>query len=149
MNIIYLGSFRFPKGDAAAARVLNNARILQELKHKVSILSFGGDKGDEWQYYEGIPYLVTSDMDTHSWKERFARYTKPYPKCRELIKQMVDDDRYCEDIIIQISAVNKSLKSIGNELLKNHLNTCVKDAIISEDQDVFDDVIDLFEKLNK
>lgn len=91
MNIIYLGSFRFPKGDAAAARVLNNARILQELKHKVSILSFGGDKGDEWQYYEGIPYLVTSDMDTHSWKERFARYTKPYPKCRELIKQMVDD----------------------------------------------------------
>ena len=65
------------------------------------------------------------------------------------IKQMVDDDRYCEDIIIQISAVNKSLKSIGNELLKNHLNTCVKDAIISEDQDVFDDVIDLFEKLNK
>ena len=91
MNIIYLGSFRFPKGDAAAARVLNNARILQELKHKVSILSFGGDKCDEWQYYEGMPYLVTSDMDTHSWKERFARYTKPYPKCRAIIKQMVDD----------------------------------------------------------
>ena len=90
MRFLYIGPFRFPKGDAAAARVLNNARILLTLGHDVRVLSFGGEKNDNWQEYEGIPYLVTSDMDTHSWKERFDRYTKPYPKCREIVKQLVD-----------------------------------------------------------
>ena len=91
MRFLYIGPFRFPKGDAAAARVLNNSRILMALGHDVRVLSFGGDKNDNWQEYDGIQYLVTSDMDTHSWKERFDRYTKPYPKCREIVKQLVDD----------------------------------------------------------
>ena len=38
---------------------------------------------------------------------------------------MLDDDRYCQDIVIQISAVDKSLKSLGNEILKSHLSSCV------------------------
>ena len=91
MRFLYIGSFRFPKGDAAAARVLNNARILKALGHDVRVLSFGGEKNDNWQDYDGIPYLVTSDMDTHSWKERLDRYTRPYPKCREIVKHFVGD----------------------------------------------------------
>lgn len=91
MRFLYIGAFRFPKGDAAAARVLNNAKILMTLGHDVRVLSFGGEKNDNWQEYEGIPYLVTSDMDTHSWKERFDRYTRPYPKCREIVRQLVED----------------------------------------------------------
>lgn len=90
MRFLYIGSFRFPKGDAAAARVLNNVRILKALGHDVRVLSFGGEKNDSWQEYEGIPYLVTSDIDTHSWKERFDRYTKPYPRCRAVLKQLVN-----------------------------------------------------------
>ena len=96
MRFIYLGPFRFPKSDAAAARVLNNAKILMTLGHDVRVLSFGGEKNDNWQEYEGIPYLVTSDMDTHRWKERFDRYTKPYPRCRAILKQLAND----MDIII-------------------------------------------------
>lgn len=96
MRFLYIGPFRFPKGDAAAARVLNNVRILMALGHEVCVLSFGGEKNDNWQEYEGIPYFVTSDMDTHSWKERFDRYTKPYPRCRAVLKQLVNDT----DIII-------------------------------------------------
>lgn len=91
MRFLYIGLFRFPKGDAAAARVLNNVRILKSLGHDVRVLSFGGEKNDNWQEYDGIPYLVTTDMDTHSWKERFDRYTRPYPKCRKIVKQLVND----------------------------------------------------------
>lgn len=65
------------------------------------------------------------------------------------IKQMVEDERYCQDILIQISAINKSLKSLGNEILKSHLNTCVRDALLNNDPEVLNDVVDLFEKLNK
>ena len=65
------------------------------------------------------------------------------------VKQMLEDERYCQDVLIQISAINKSLKSLGNEILKSHLNTCVKDAILNNDPEVMNDVVDLFEKLNK
>lgn len=65
------------------------------------------------------------------------------------IKQMVEDDRYCNDILIQISAINKSLKSLGNEILKSHLSTCVVNDLKNNNLEVVDEVIDLFEKLNR
>lgn len=65
------------------------------------------------------------------------------------IKQMVTEDRYCEEILTQISAVNHSLKSIGNEILLSHLKNCVVNDINEGKTEVFDDVVDLFDKLNK
>ncbi len=65
------------------------------------------------------------------------------------IKQMIQDDRYCDDILIQISAINKSLKSLGTKILKNHMETCVVKDIKNDKLEVIDDIIDLFKKLNK
>lgn len=65
------------------------------------------------------------------------------------IKQMIEDDRYCNDILIQISAINKSLKSLGSEILKSHLSTCVVNDLKNDKLEVIDEVIDLFEKLNR
>ena len=65
------------------------------------------------------------------------------------IKQMVADDRYCADILIQISAINKSLKSLGNEIMKSHLNTCVVEDIKNNKLEVIDEVVSLFEKMNR
>lgn len=64
------------------------------------------------------------------------------------IRQMIEDDRYCDDVLIQISAVNQSLKSLGNEILKNHLSTCVVEDIQNNKLEVIDDVMQLFRKLN-
>ena len=64
------------------------------------------------------------------------------------IRQMLEDDRYCQDIVIQISAVDKSLKSLGNEILKNHLSTCVVADIKENNLEVIDEVVSLFDKLN-
>ena len=65
------------------------------------------------------------------------------------IKQMIEDDRYCNDIIIQISAINKSLKSLGNEILKSHLSTCVVNDIKNDNLESIDEVFSLFDKLNR
>lgn len=68
-TIIYTGAFRFPNGDAAAPRVLNNAKILRELGYKVIFVSFGGvsrikDKNiDGNYYYQGFRYINTDDID--------------------------------------------------------------------------------------
>ncbi|HLC43903.1 MAG TPA: metal-sensitive transcriptional regulator [Patescibacteria group bacterium] len=48
------------------------------------------------------------------------------------VKQMAQDDAYCIDVITQSLAVQAALRSIDEVVLKNHLQTCVKDAMISK-----------------
>lgn len=64
------------------------------------------------------------------------------------LKQMIETDRYCDEVLIQISSVNKALKSLGNEILKNHLETCVVKDLKDDKLKVIDDVIDLFGRIN-
>lgn len=63
------------------------------------------------------------------------------------IKQMVIEDRYCDDILIQIAAVNSALKSLGNNILENHLNTCVVRDIKNDKLDILEEVMQLIKKL--
>lgn len=63
------------------------------------------------------------------------------------ISKMVDENRHCNDILIQISAVDNSLKSLGNEILKSHLKTCVVDEIKKDNLDVIDEVTMLFDRI--
>ena len=64
------------------------------------------------------------------------------------ISQMIDDDRYCNDILIQISAINNSLKSLAQEILKIHMSTCVVDDIKNDKLEVIDEVMDLIKKVS-
>lgn len=71
MNIVYCGAFRFPCFDAAAPRVLNNARLLKTLGHHVLVISWGGkyrqsDLCDDGKYrVSGIEYIVTDELDSN------------------------------------------------------------------------------------
>jgi DNA-binding FrmR family transcriptional regulator len=49
------------------------------------------------------------------------------------IEKMVDDDRYCIDILTQIGAVRTALEQVGARLLEDHVTHCVADAIASGD----------------
>ena len=49
------------------------------------------------------------------------------------VERMVEDDRYCIDILTQISAVNTALESLAFKLLDDHVNHCVADALASGD----------------
>ncbi len=61
---------------------------------------------------------------------------------------MIDEDRYCDEVFIQISAVSKALKSLANEILKIHLSTCVVEDIKENKLDIIDEVMDLIKKLD-
>ena len=63
------------------------------------------------------------------------------------IKAMIDDNRYCGDILIQISAVESALKEIGYIILNDHLNTCVKDDVLNNKNESLEEVIELVRKL--
>lgn len=50
------------------------------------------------------------------------------------LSKMVEDDRYCIDIVTQISAVRAALRRVEEELLKDHVSHCVEHAIASGDK---------------
>ena len=45
------------------------------------------------------------------------------------LQKMVEEDRYCTDILTQISSVNEALRSVGRELMRNHLKHCATAAM--------------------
>jgi DNA-binding FrmR family transcriptional regulator len=49
------------------------------------------------------------------------------------IERMVEDDRYCIDILTQVAAVNTALESLAFKVLDDHVNHCVTDALASGD----------------
>ena len=45
------------------------------------------------------------------------------------LQRMVDEDRYCTDILTQISSTHEALRAVGRELMRNHLKHCATSAI--------------------
>jgi CsoR family transcriptional regulator, copper-sensing transcriptional repressor len=51
------------------------------------------------------------------------------------IARMVEEDRYCIDVLTQVQAVRAALAKVETEMLRDHLNHCVEGAIVSGDRD--------------
>ncbi|MGH8274715.1 MAG: metal-sensitive transcriptional regulator [Gammaproteobacteria bacterium] len=67
----------------------------------------------------------------------------------EGVRRMVEKDAYCVDLMKQLSAVQASLERVQQIFLRNHLNTCVSDAIKNGSGEVFiDELMDAL-KFNK
>ncbi len=63
------------------------------------------------------------------------------------IKKMVENDVYCTDILIQVSAVNAALNSFNKVLLANHIRTCVAEDIRAGKEETLDELVDTLQKL--
>ena len=63
------------------------------------------------------------------------------------ISKMIEDDRYCGDILIQLSAVNSSIKSLSVKMLEKHLKHCVKNQVLEGKDEVLDEVTELIKKI--
>ena len=64
------------------------------------------------------------------------------------INKMVADDRYCADILIQLSAADKAIKSLASIILDNHMHSCVLDSIKEGDLTKIDEIVDLFRRFS-
>lgn len=49
------------------------------------------------------------------------------------LQNMIETDRYCVDILVQIKAVMAAVKKVEGELLKDHVDHCLRDAVASDD----------------
>ncbi len=65
------------------------------------------------------------------------------------IRRMVQEDAYCNEVLVQLSAVEHSVKSLANHILENHLYSCVSRDLENGKLEVIDELIGLFKKFNK
>jgi CsoR family transcriptional regulator, copper-sensing transcriptional repressor len=98
---------------------------------------------------------------THDHEERHAVAVDPDARDRNLkrlrriegqvrgLHKMVEEERYCADILTQISSVQEALRAVGRELLRNHLKHCATSAIkvgSQEAESMYDELVDLMYK---
>lgn len=65
------------------------------------------------------------------------------------IRAMVEEERYCVDIITQVSAVTSALNAFNKALLSEHIKTCVADNIRNGNDEVVEELCDTLQKLMK
>ena len=65
------------------------------------------------------------------------------------IKKMIEEDTYCNDVLIQLKAVENSIQSLSNHILENHLYNCVTRDLENGELDTIDELISLFKRFNK
>ena len=63
------------------------------------------------------------------------------------IGRMLDENRYCGDILIQISAVEKALQNFGYMVLQSHMESCVVDEVKSGNAAIMAETLELMKKL--
>jgi len=95
---------------------------------------------------------------THEGEGRKAVGVDPDIKARNLkrlrriegqvrgLQKMIDDDRYCADVMTQIASVHEALRAVGQELMRNHLRHCATSAIRAGSDDaeaMYDELIDM------
>ncbi len=66
------------------------------------------------------------------------------------IQKMVENDRYCVDILVQISAINKAINKVGYSLMERHTHHCVADAIQKgEGEEAIDELMKVVQQFSK
>lgn len=63
------------------------------------------------------------------------------------IMKMLDDNRYCGDILIQVAAVESAMQSFGYLILQEHMQTCMAEEIKNGNTAVIDEAVELVKKL--
>lgn len=65
------------------------------------------------------------------------------------VKAMLDDNRYCGDVLVQLSAAESAVRSVAAIVLQNHLETCVVEQIQRGNVEVVDEAMQLIKKFSR
>jgi DNA-binding FrmR family transcriptional regulator len=88
------------------------------------------------------------DVNSKEYKQMIRRLKLIEGQVRG-IEKMVEEDRYCIDILIQVSAIQSALNAFNKELLAQHIHSCVVDDIRNGKDEVVDELVAAVQKLMK
>lgn len=89
-----------------------------------------------------------TDRDIELKKKLLNRLKRIEGQVRGL-QSMVEDNAYCNDILIQSAAVNAAVNSFNKELLSSHIRTCVADDLKNGKNEIVDELVVTLQKLMK
>ena len=84
-----------------------------------------------------------SDEDLKKLKNRLSRMVGQLNG----IGRMLDENRYCGDILIQISAVERALQNFGYQVLQSHMEACVAEELRAGNTEIIGETVELMKKL--
>lgn len=87
--------------------------------------------------------MPRSEKELKQLKNRLSRMTGQLNG----ISKMLDENRYCGDILTQVAAVESALQAFGYMVLKTHMETCVAEEIQNGNLAVMDETVELIKKL--
>ena len=96
-------------------------------------------KNDEEKRYKAMPRSEES-------KKKLIHRCNRVAGQMSGVKSMIEEDRYCEDILIQLAAISNSVKSLAIEILDEHMNSCMVENIKAGNTDVVASVIELIKR---
>ncbi|MBE5957642.1 MAG: metal-sensing transcriptional repressor [Lachnospiraceae bacterium] len=88
----------------------------------------------------------TKERSEKEYKDLINRLSRIEGQVRG-VKNMIESDAYCTDILVQVSAVTAALNSFNKVLLSNHIKTCVADNIKNGNDEVVDELVNVLAKL--
>ena len=65
------------------------------------------------------------------------------------VKTMIDDNRYCADVLTQLAAAESAIRSVSGMLLQDHLETCVVEQIRRGNDEVVEEVVQLVKRFSR
>jgi CsoR family transcriptional regulator, copper-sensing transcriptional repressor len=111
---------------------------------------------DEYKCADGISEPDSGDAEAHHDRHAvgvdFEIRERNLKRLRRIegqirgLQRMIEEDRYCADVLTQISSVHEALRSVGRELVRNHLKHCATAAIRSGDEaaeEMYDEVVNM------
>lgn len=90
----------------------------------------------------------TKKRDDKEYKDLMNRLKRIEGQVRG-VEGMLENDAYCTDVLMQVSAITSALNSFNKALLANHMKTCVVDNIKSGNEEVIDELVTTLQKLMK
>ena len=93
-------------------------------------------------------YHKTKERSDKEYRDLINRLSRIEGQVRG-IKKMIENDTYCTDVLIQVSAVNAALNSFNKVLLANHIRTCVAEDIRKGKDETIDELVKVLQKLMK
>ena len=88
----------------------------------------------------------TKERDEKEYKDLMNRLKRIEGQVRG-VEGMLENDAYCTDILIQVSAITSALNSFNKVLLANHVRTCVADNIREGNDEVIEELVNSMHKL--
>ena len=88
-------------------------------------------------------------LSSNNDKEALVKRLKRIEGQVKGIQNMVEEERYCVDILVQISAIRSAINKVGSIILENHIKGCVTNSIKSGDIDSEHTIQELMDTINK